>query len=346
MWKNWVVVLVAFVEAMSLPADANVFSMGGGLTSLEFVTVGDPGNVADTRVMDDGTTGYGTVNYTYKIGKFEVTAGQYTAFLNAVAKTDTYALYDTSLDQAYSFSCCNIERTGALGSYTYSVASEWANRPVNCVSWGDAARFANWLHNGQPSGPQNLSTTEDGAYYLDGATSNAALLAVTRKGNWKWAITSEDEWYKAAYYDPGKPGGAGYWDYPTRSNTAPGQDMTDTSGNNANYYTAPYAYPIDSGKYTTLAGEFQNSDSPYGTFDQGGNVYEWNEASLYNSVRGLRGGSWNAGGDYLHAADRFSIGYLPSDKRIAVGFRVSQVPEPASIAVLALGGLAILRRRR
>ena len=54
--------------------------------------------------------------------------------------------------------------------------------------------------------------------------------------------------------------------------------MADASGNNANYYTAPVPTPSIRGKYTTVVGEFQNSDSPYGTFDQGGNVWEWNEA--------------------------------------------------------------------
>jgi formylglycine-generating enzyme required for sulfatase activity len=107
---------------------------------------------------------------------------------------------------------CKIQQTGSSGSFSYSVAEEYANRPVNYVSWGDAARFANWLHNGQPTGAQDLSTTEDGAYYLNGAggremsditepnyhESGLALLAVTREADWKWAIPTDDEWYKAA----------------------------------------------------------------------------------------------------------------------------------------------------
>ena len=60
------------------------------------VPVGDAGNAPDTAVMKDGTTGYGSVAYNYNIGKYDVTAGQYTAFLNAVAATDTYGLYNTT----------------------------------------------------------------------------------------------------------------------------------------------------------------------------------------------------------------------------------------------------------
>ena len=306
---------------------------------IDTVTVGNPGNVADTRY---GSPGYGSVAYTYNIGKYEVTASQYTAFLNAVAKTDTYGLYKTGMSGTeYG---CGIARSGSSGNYTYSVDANFVNRPVNYVSWGDSARFANWLHNGQPTGAQNASTTEDGAYFLNGATSNAALLAVTREADWKWAITSEDEWYKAAYYKGGGTN-AGYWVYPTSSNTAPGQDMADAYGNNANYYTAPYAYPIDSGKFTTVVGEFQNSDSPYGTFDQGGNVWEWNEAILYDSSRGLRGGSFSFSVYYLRAADR-SFYNFPTVVYDTMGFRVSEVPEPATMSLLALGGLGMLMRRR
>ena len=154
------------------------------------------------------------------------------------------------------------------------MASAFVNRPVNYVSFWDACRFANWLNNGQ-GGP---GTHRDGAYTLTtgGMTNNT----ITRNTGATWAVTSEDEWYKAAYYKGGSTN-AGYWLYPTSSNTAPGQDMADVSGNNANYYTDPYVYPIDPACYTTVAGEFQNSDSPYGTFDQGGNVWEWNEAIMY-----------------------------------------------------------------
>jgi len=248
------------------------FATAGSAVVIDTVPVGNPGNAADTRYA---TPGYGAVLYQYNIGKYEVTAGQYTEFLNAVAKTDTYGLYYTGMSNTSSGS--GITRSDANGDalWEYSVGLDSANRPVNYISWGNAARFANWLHNGQPTGAQNLSTTEDGSYYLNGATSLSALMDVTRKLNATWVIPRENEWYKAAYYKGGSTN-AGYWDYPTRSNTAPGRDMTDVSGNNANINGNPY--PIDSGTYyTTVVGQFKNSVSPYGTFDQGGNVLEWND---------------------------------------------------------------------
>jgi len=314
--------------------------------TIDTVPVGNPGNTADAH-----GAGYGAVADPYKIGKYEVTAEQYTAFLNAVAKTtDTYGLYNTGMSSTSLGS--GITQSGSYGSYAYSVALNYANRPVNYVSWGDAARFANWLTNGQLMGAQDLTTTENGSYYLNSAINSTALMTKTRikeedrvAGKKYYFIPTENEWYKAAYYDPNKGGIGvpGYWDYPTSNNTAPGRDMADASGNNANIYGTPY--PIDSGKYTTVAGEFQNSDSPYGTFDQGGNVWEWNEA-IIGSDRGLRGGSWYSnpvGG--LPAAYR-SYDYYPTYEYFDIGFRVSEVPEPATMSLLALGGLGMLVRRR
>ena len=346
-------ILAAAAACYAAVAQADVFNMGTGLTSLETVQVGNPGNAADTASHSGNPAGQGAVGYNYAIGKYEVTAAQYAEFLNAVADTDTYGLYNGSMDS--STYGCQITRHGASGSYTYDFSgrpsgaeSDWANRPVNYVSWGDSVRFANWLHNGQPTGAQSLSTTEDGAYYLNGATTNAGLLTVNREADWKWAVTSEDEWYKAAYHDKAAGLAATYFNYPTGNNSPPGRDMADVLGNNANYYTGSGAYPIDSGKYKTLVGEFQLSDSPYETFDQGGNVSEWNESVLYSSSRGLRGGDWYAGSGILASSYR---GYYnsPTVESGGIGFRVASVPEPGSIIMLlgiALTALLYGWRRR
>ena len=194
---------------------------------METVPVGNPGNAGELSGAGVGGIGpdriCGAVAYEYNIGKYEVTAGQYTEFLNAVAGTDTYGLYNTEM-WSYAEYGCKIERYTGSGTsgdpYQYQVAADWRNRPVNYVSWGDAARSANWLHNGQPTGTQDLTTTEDGAYYLNGGTSHAALLAVSRKADWKWAITGEDEWYKAAYHKSDGVTG-NYFDY-----AIPHQDAT------------------------------------------------------------------------------------------------------------------------
>jgi formylglycine-generating enzyme required for sulfatase activity len=279
------------------------------------VIVGNPGNANDT--FGDG---YGRVDYVYNIGKYEITAGQYTAFLNAVAATDTYGLYNDSMwSSSYG---CKIERSGSSGSYSYSVASDWVDRPVNYVSWGDAARFANWLHNGQPTGAQDLTTTEDGSYFLDGALSEVELVAITREPDATWVIPSEHEWYKAAYHKNDCMPGS-YFDYPTKSDSSPSSELIDPDpGNNATFYAG--IYTIGGPYWRTKVGAHQNSDSPYGTFDQGGNVWEWNEAVLSSSYRGLRGGSFTSGHTSLHAST--SVGYAPTSVFYDIGFRVAKVP--------------------
>jgi len=349
------------IVAASVVLSACISSVQANIV-IDTVPVGNPGNAGE--LSGAGAGGYGpdaicgAVAYTYRIGKFEVTAGQYTAFLNKVGGVDAYGLYNTSMwNDSWG---CKIQRSGGgtVGNpYTYAVfddpnvpGAEWANRPVNFVSWGDAARFANWMHNGQPTGAQNASTTEDGSYYLNGATSNAALQAVTRKANATWVMPSEDEWYKAAYHkNDGVTGN--YFDYPTGSNIAPSNVLGNPTdpGNNATYYdnygTGTGGDTIGSPYYRTEVGAHENSDSPYGTFDQGGNVWEWDEAVLYGSSRGLRGGSFYYSDNYLPAAFRYGYGY-PTNENGNIGFRVVEIPEPAALSLLVLGGLMSFRRRR
>jgi hypothetical protein len=201
---------------------------------------------------------------------------------------------------------------------------------VTYVSWFDAARYCNWLHNRLPSGTQNASTTEDGAYTLNGATSDG--LAISKNAVATYWIPSENEWYKAAYYQPTAAGGDsdGYWLYPTRSNSVPG-NVIGTTANQANYYTTVYSVTqsdsyIGIQNYLTDRGAYSGSASHYGTFDQGGNVWEWNDAVI-GVVRGLRGNSWSVwpSATELQSSHR---GYSdPTYEVNYIGFRVARLPD-------------------
>jgi formylglycine-generating enzyme required for sulfatase activity len=212
---------------------------------------------------------------------------------------------------------------------------------VNYVNFWDAARFANWLHNGQPTGAQGPATTEGGAYHDVG---NQTLFG--RNAGAKFFIPTEDEWYKAAYHDKTAGLAAIYFDYPTRTNSLPGNDITETigPGNNANHFTDHYA--IGGPYFRTNAGEFELSVSPYGTFDQGGNVSEWNETVLNGSSRGLRGGSYSEIYAIQNANFR-SYFFDPIVELDGIGFRVaSPIPEPSTLLLGTLAAIARLWRIR
>ncbi len=289
------------------------FTMASGAVSaqaqitIQTVAVGNVGNAADAST-------YGAVAYSYNIGTYEVTNTQYVAFLNAVAATVTFGLNNTNMgSQVFG----GITRANGPGSYTYATKTGFENKPVNYVSFWDATRFANWMNNGQGSG-----STETGSYTLGGVL-NPENASVSRNVGANWVVASENEWYKAAYYSPdrGGPGVGGYWLHATQSTTlANNTDFTATNG--ANYDDGDYANGGFSGPGTTNVGAYSNADSYYGTFDQGGNLFEWNE-SINGSVRGLRGGSW----DFVELSLR-SSGRLATDATgefISVGFRVASL---------------------
>ncbi len=319
--------------ALSTPAFAAV--------SIDYVPVGHAGNAADPAT--EGV--YGAVDYDYKIGKHEVTNAQYAAFLNAVNPTGSgtdgigpNGIYNTNMGTnargGISFDA------GAANGAKYSVKTNMGNKPVNYVSWYDAARFTNWLHNGQGSGD-----TENGAYTLN---DNTGL--IIKNANASVWLPSEDEWYKAAYYDPTLNSGAGgYWEYQTRSNTAPTVatanatgDISNPGANVANYNRGA-SWNGQAGNLTTVGSAGALAESYFGTADQAGNVWEWNDAVI-GSSRGLRGGSWVNDSASMSTSSRGSNS--PTSELFRVGFRVASVPEPSALLLTMFSASVLLTRRR
>ncbi len=322
-------------------------STADAAVTFDWATVGNAGNAADT-------TGFGAVAYEYRIATTEVTNAQYAEFLNAVAATDTFNLYDTRMVSNSG----GITRSGSSGSYTYATVAGRENNPVAFVSWFDSIRFTNWLHNGQPS-RGGSGTTETGAYTLEGGTARPTNgLAVTRNAGAHYFLPSEDEWYKAAYHDASAGTAGDYFLYATGSNSVPISDQPGDDPSAVNYFnndgvangfndgyvgTGSTTFPGSVNPFTDV-GAYTGADSPYGTFDQSGNVFEWNE-DLIGSFRGVRGGAWFNFEIILRSSNRAFNN--PTRGLNSIGFRVaSPVPEPASLAFIALGAPLVLSWRR
>jgi len=221
------------------------------------------------------------------------------------------------------YSWSGITRSGSSGSYTYSVISGRGDRPVCSVNWYDAARFCNWLHNGKGSGD-----TEKGAYNFASGDSNdprgydddLTNDPVAHESGALFWIPTANEWYKAAYYNSS----AGtYYDYPTGSDTEPIAEPPPGGQNSANFlHEDP---PLYGPPGTEDVGSYINSPSPYGTYDQCGNIVELIENMGSDGTRTCVGSSWESGGSaYANGYwEDYPEGGNPSGGGIGIGFRVA-----------------------
>lgn len=275
----------------------------------QWVTVGNPHNVADG-------TGYGGVNYSFHMGKFEVDNEQYVAFLNAVdpGGSNHLGLYNENMgsDVRGGITKFSDNPTGAR----YIVKAHMLHKPVIYVSFFDACRFCNWLHNGQGSG-----STEVGAY--DFNADSPSNTTVSRSPSARYFLPNENEWYKAAYYS----GTNIYYLYPTRGNTVPVASACDSNGNLVTLADrkANYDYQADwngrNGNVTTVGSGGSSAESPYRCADMAGNVFEWNEAIVDMNFRCIRGGCWFSAESQLRST--FQHHLTPSLDFDSVGFRVA-----------------------
>jgi sulfatase modifying factor 1 len=298
------------------------FGSGGNTFNMEFVTIGNAGNAADTTGKPNPA---GAVGYEYGIGKFEVSVDMITKYNANFGTSNSLVITQDARDAA---------------------------KPATNISWNEAARFVNWL---------NTSTGGVAAYKFTtlGVNDNIALWTSGdagydvnnkyRNSLAKYVLPSFNEWYKAAYYNPTN---STYYDFPNGSNTAPEAVASGTADNTAVYNGQ--SGPAD----VNLAGGL----SPYGVMGLGGNVYEWDESSgdLANSSgsssRGVRGGVWS--NDSFVSSSSFRSDFIgPSNENGSIGFRVASlpssappaVPEPSMMVIgtlFGLGGLMAKRRMK
>jgi formylglycine-generating enzyme required for sulfatase activity len=310
-------------------------SIPSAAVNIDWVQVGNPGNAPDTSTNclgpGGGSSTCGSVANTYYISKYDITNAQYAEFLNAVdpGGSNTLGLWNSNMQTDTSNGGISQVLGNASGS-KYVVNSALTNDPVVYTTFYDALRFANWLNNGQGS-----ASTETGAYTLFGSTPTPSNgLTVTRNGGATVFLPSENEWYKAAYYNPISNS---YFAYPYGTSTQTTCAAAGATPNTANCNNAV--------GHVTPVGAYTGSASPYGAYDMGGNVWQWNEQSQEGINRGVRGGNWHISPIFL-AASTPDNG-APTLEAEVIGFRVaSLVPEPGTGLLTMVGGVLGLTVRR
>ena len=342
--------IVAVWAAQPLPAQV----------TFDWAIVGNPGNAPDTLVMNKGsaadyTTGYGSVGYTYQISKYDVTNSQYTQFLNAAdpSGSNTTKIYDArmsaaNLGLAYTGGI-NFNAAATSGS-KYSVKTGQESFPATWIRWDSGGRMVNWLANGQGSG-----STESGVYDMSVLTSGFAT-PPTRAPGATIFLPSENEYYKAAYYDPTKSGTGGYWQYGVMSDIAPvgvapsGGSTSANIGNGnsgggstADTMATTGAAFSTSVNYLTNVGAYATATSYYGLYDTEGLLYNWTEAtrtSFGNQLPIYRGGSWRYGDQSDGAAYRNIYSGAAVASYAWYGLRIASLPSapPATITIDVASG--------
>jgi formylglycine-generating enzyme len=302
--------------------------------TIDWATVGNAGNPANVN-------GWGAVPDTFLISIVETTNSQYAGFLNAVDQggTDPNGVYHSMMgSDALGGITFN---SGAPSGAKYAVkagaqpgspaGTSYAQMPVVFVTWFSAARFTNWLQNGQQA---NSASMEDGTYPLHNQTLGPIPARNPGTGS-QVALPSRDEWYKGAFYD-----GANYLTWPFTVPTLPINTVTDRlQPGAANFGGAatPTVGPINVGSYPS-------SMSPYGLFDMLGNVTEYTDTAGTEAAAGrvqVFGGSWATPPAEIGMWSSLAppVFRSPANPTGQIGFRVvtvQAVPEPSSAGLTAV----------
>lgn len=300
----------------------------------EFVTIGAVGNRATLphEVPTRPTLQIGAVNYQYRIAKTEVTGADWFEFVQA------YAPYAGSAYNNTAFTSGSIIFRGfdPGGIPTYTMNPVHIDQAIS-FGWRYAARYANWLHNDKAI---TQDAFENGAYDTSTFTSNPDGTVndqLAHNPGAKFWIPTQDEWVKAAYYDPNKngPGMEGYWLHPG------GQD-TPLQGGLPGEPGAQTAAPVQGSGPTPPVASYPGVNAPWGLLDTSGGQAEWTETG-FNEFGGrrLRYGSYTGVGENyenLDRLDRLTYAFSASGER--AGLRLaSAIPSPSAALFLMLSAM-------
>jgi formylglycine-generating enzyme required for sulfatase activity len=293
-------------------SSADTFGTGDNQFTIDFVTISGATNP---------TSGYGIVNYDYRMGVYEITNSQWSKFLAEHGKPSG-------------------SPSNAYDDDPYFTGADVA---TNRVSWYEAAQFVNWLNieAGKTAAYKFTGTPGTGSYALGVWDASEAWDGTNlyRHKDAYYFLPTEDEWVKAAYWN-----GTSLQTYATKPGESlhQGDGIIGTGWNYmVNWSSLNYNMPWNVGS---------GSEELNGTYDMMGNVREWMENPYYSgyyssdSFRGIRGGAYITELNNLASSNRYS--YDPVSEVINFGFRVASIPEPGTVLLLSLGSLGLVKRRR
>jgi formylglycine-generating enzyme required for sulfatase activity len=204
-----------------------VGTSGAGVTLPPNNSTGIYKSCADAPASAPSCLTVGGVKDTFGIGEFQVTVSQYVTFLNTADPDgkNLRQLYEDHMNPTVwpKYGAIAYSSGAAFGQH-YSVAyPEWAQKPFNFGDFRRGAQFVNSLFNGKVL--SKTSSTAGGFKYI---TYKVRLSPRTEQGMYDmssktpmrtassgFVLPSNNEWVKAAYYDPKHGGTDSYWLYPT-----------------------------------------------------------------------------------------------------------------------------------
>jgi streptogramin lyase len=279
----------------------------------------------------------GSVPYEYQIAETELTVAQWVTFLNTVDPegVNRHRLWDAAQSSRVwpKYGSINHNKRAPRGQHFYVASPEWANKPYNVADFTRAARLANSLDNGQLLQKRSrLISTVSGDHlrrttYTVRLSSNTGTgmydmsnRKATRESTKGFAVSSQDEWIKAAYFDPDGGGKHSYWDYPTNpgiyvncpvdvSGCAAGQQpaptQLDANGNVTNPGTQPLASfeAVPGVAPDWCPSQYTTAQCAYTPFPPLSKIYVGNMSSVGQALTRSPWGTLDQGGNVVEITD-------------------------------------------
>jgi len=282
------------------------FGSGDNAFTMEFVTIGNPNNAADTTGSPNPA---GSVAYTYNLGKYEVSRGQ--------------------IDKANS--------AGSLG-ITYTSYSSTVNKPGTGISWYEAATYVNWLNTSTGGtaaykfvgGNFQLWSAGDEGYNANNLFRNSLA---------KYVIASSNEWYKGAYGNAD-----GSWsNFPNGTNIAPTAVAGGTDANTAVYGQSASTGPADINNAGGLS-SYGTMGQGGNVWEWNETAYDGSNNTA-GETRELRGGAWSSNSGLLDASYRYNYDPANESVIIGFRVASVPEPSTGLLVLLGLSGLLLKRRK-